>query len=80
MKRTNECPKCGSSDIVADAKAVDRSHGGAQAEMTVATFRNPGAFIFNGQVSTTVSAWVCAGCGFVEFYADSPQNINVATS
>ena len=24
MKRTNKCPNCGSSDIIADAKAIDR--------------------------------------------------------
>ena len=80
MKRTNKCPKCGSSDIIADAKAIDRAHYGAEAELSVATFRNLGAAIFNGQSSTTVSAWVCAGCGYVEFYADSPQSISVATS
>ena len=79
MKRTNQCPKCGSSDIIADAKAIDRAHNGAEAELSVATFRNPDAAIFTGQSRTTLSAWVCAGCGYVEFYADSPQSISGAT-
>jgi predicted nucleic-acid-binding Zn-ribbon protein len=75
MKHTNKCPKCGSSDVIADAKAIDRSHNAAEMELSVATFRKPEAFLFKGQMTTTLSAWVCAGCGYVEFYADSPTSI-----
>jgi predicted nucleic-acid-binding Zn-ribbon protein len=80
MKRTNTCPKCGSSDVIADAKAIDRSHSSNQTELTVATFRKPDAVIFKGQQETTLSAWVCAECGFVEFYADSPKTLKIATA
>jgi predicted nucleic-acid-binding Zn-ribbon protein len=80
MKRTNKCPKCGSSDVIADAKAIDRSHSSNQTELTVATFRKPDAVIFKGQQETTLSAWVCAECGFVEFYADSPKILKIATA
>jgi predicted nucleic-acid-binding Zn-ribbon protein len=79
MKRTSKCPKCGSSDIIVDAKVIDRAHLNIEAELTVATFRKPEAALFKGQLNTTLSAWVCAGCGFVEFYADSPKSIKVAT-
>jgi len=78
MKRTNKCPKCGSSDVIADATAVDSGHGHIEGELKLATFRKPEAFIFKGQLSTTVSAWVCADCGYVELYADSPRGIKVA--
>ena len=83
MKRTNKCPKCGSSDVIADAKAIDRSYGSygsTQTDLTVATFRKPDAVLFKGQQNTTVSAWVCAACGFVEFYADSPTTLKVETA
>ena len=83
MKRTNKCPKCGSSDVIADAKAIDRTYGGHgsdQTELTVAKFRKPDAVIFKGQQETTLSAWVCAECGFVEFYADSPKTLKIATA
>lgn len=73
MKRTNKCPKCGSNDIIADARAI----GHAETELAVAMFRKPEAVIFKGQIMTTVSAWVCAACGFVELYADSPHSIKV---
>ena len=75
MKRTHKCPKCGSSEIIEDAKAIDRSHYGVEAELSLATFRKPDAIMFKGKSTTTVSAYVCGGCGYVEFYADSPQDV-----
>jgi predicted nucleic-acid-binding Zn-ribbon protein len=77
MKRTGKCPKCGCADIIADAKAIDRGHRNSQQEMSVATFRKPEALIFKEKQETTVSAWVCASCGYVEFYADSPTTIKL---
>lgn len=77
MKRTRKCPKCGSNDIIADAKAIDRADYNVQSELSVATFRTPHALMFKGQVTTTLSAWVCVECGFVEFYADSPRTLKV---
>ena len=77
MKRTNKCPKCGSSDVITDAKAIDRVDNGA---LSVATFRKPEAVVFKGQVSTTLSAWVCADCGYLELYADEPKRIKVASA
>jgi predicted nucleic-acid-binding Zn-ribbon protein len=75
MKQSGKCPKCGSKDIIADAKAIDRGESNAQHDMAVATFEKPEALIFKGKHQTTVSAWVCAACGFVEFYADSPRTL-----
>ena len=77
MKRTGICPKCASSNIIADAKAVDRGEGNAQSEKIIATFRNPDAFILKGKQTTTVSAWVCCDCGFTEFYADNPKDLEL---
>ena len=77
MKQTGTCPKCGSTDIIADAKAVDRGHGGAILDLSVATFRKPEAIFFKQRRETSLSAWVCAGCGFVEFYADDAWNIQL---
>jgi predicted nucleic-acid-binding Zn-ribbon protein len=74
MKRTNKCPKCGSNDVIADAKAIDRVDNGP---LSVATFRSPDAVVFKGQSTTTVSACVCADCGYLELYADDPKRIKV---
>ncbi len=77
MKQTGKCPKCGSSDIVTDAKAIDRGHMDSPHEMSIATFRKPEAFIFKEKQETTVSAWACEDCGYVEFYADHPKRIRL---
>ena len=77
MKSTKKCPKCGSSDIITDAKAIDRVDNGP---LSVATFRKPDAVVFKGQLTTTLSAWVCADCGYLELYADNPRSIKTATA
>jgi hypothetical protein len=46
-------------------------------ELSIATFRKPEAMLFKGEQKTTLSAWVCADCGYVEFYADNPSQIKV---
>lgn len=77
MKHSGKCPKCNSQDIIADAKAIDRGDHNIQFDFSVATFKNPNAFLFKGQQSTALSAWVCADCGYVEFYADVPEKIRL---
>lgn len=73
MKSTGRCPKCQSTDILANVKAVDRGHGDAARHLSLAVFADPDAFVFTGEERSTVSAWVCATCGYVEFYANSPD-------
>ena len=74
MKRTNKCPKCGSTEIFGNAKAIDRAHA-SEEEFTVATFGKPDALIFKEKHTSKVSAWVCGQCGYVELYADSPSDL-----
>lgn len=77
MKHTNKCPKCGSTEIIADAKAIDRGHSDFQRELTVATFGKPDALVFKEKHKTTISAWVCGQCGYLELYADSPSTLKL---
>jgi hypothetical protein len=81
MKRTNKCPKCESGDVIANAHPVGPrmpdSEGKPTWKLTVMTFRKPEAMLFKGLLTTTISAWVCADCGYVELYADSPRSIKV---
>ncbi|MEX0727203.1 MAG: hypothetical protein WEB58_22210 [Planctomycetaceae bacterium] len=73
MKSTNTCPKCGSHDVIADAKAIDN----VNCDLCVATYAAPDALFFNGEQRTKLSAWVCAACGFVELYADEPAALKL---
>ena len=78
MKKTNTCPKCGSIEIIGDAKAIDDQGGMHLGEQfTVTTFGKPEALIFKEKRTTTVSAWVCGQCGYTEFYADSPSSLRI---
>jgi hypothetical protein len=45
MKHTGKCPKCSSTEIIADAKAIDRGESNIQFDFSVATFKNPNAFL-----------------------------------
>lgn len=73
MKTTGKCPKCGKTEIVEDARMIDHGHAGIQQDMTIATYKQPKAILFKGKQTTTVSAWLCISCGFIELYADHPS-------
>jgi hypothetical protein len=64
MKQTGQCPKCGSKEVIADAKAIDRGDLNSEHEMSVATFETQGTH-FQRQAETTVSAWACAAVSLV---------------
>ena len=80
MKYTNKCPKCGSKSIVADAKALDRGHYNSEGDLSIVTYRTPEALLFKGKQTTPLSAWVCADCGYVEFYADIVPKLDPPTA
>lgn len=72
MKSSGKCPKCGGSDIISDAKVIDVRGD----ETILATFEKPKALIFKGmRQQTAVSPLICASCGYVEFYADTPASL-----
>ncbi len=73
MKQNHRCPKCGSTDLIADATPLARTDLDPTSEMRIATYRKPEALLFKGQQSSNLSAWVCGGCGYVEFYAHKPD-------
>ncbi len=77
MKKSNQCPKCGSTNIIDNVKVVDRGDGNWQSDLQLATFRHPDALIFRGQQTTRVTACVCGECGYVELYAKLPETLQL---
>jgi len=77
MKITGQCPKCGSTEIIANAKPIDRGHKDWEKAFTLATYGNPTALVFTDKHTSTVGAWVCVQCGYVEFYANSPSSLKL---
>jgi predicted nucleic-acid-binding Zn-ribbon protein len=72
MKRTNQCPKCESKEILTDARVIDKaSKGGPAFDLELAVQKDPDALLFKGEERFAIRAWVCAGCGYTEFYTDN---------
>ena len=78
MKFSGRCPKCEGTELIADAKAVDKGDGNGRHDLEISTIQYPDALIFRGERRTTLSAWVCLKCGFVEYYADDPKALLVS--
>src|SRR5689334_18598362 len=68
MKNGQPCPKCGSKDILADVRVEDKGRQGRH-DLELVAFGNPNALIFTERQTTSVSAWVCGSCGYVDLYA-----------
>lgn len=69
-----ECPKCNSDKIVPNAMVLDTgqaSHG----FLLIAFDEDPNALIFKNRIKSGVKVSVCGECGYLEFYAESPQAI-----
>ena len=60
------CAKCGSDRVVTDAKPILKDYGSV---VQVRVEANPRAVMMKGGVSGSLTARVCASCGYTEFYA-----------
>jgi predicted nucleic-acid-binding Zn-ribbon protein len=70
------CPKCGSHDIVPEARVIDRGHMNDQSkEMRVGVARKPEAWLFKQEERSDLFARICGGCGFAELYVREPRAI-----
>lgn len=74
MKASGKCPKCGSTDLIKNAKGIDPV-GLHFVELGLATYENPDALFFKGKAKTRLTAYVCADCGLTEFYAENPRTL-----
>ena len=76
MRQNNRCPKCQSSDIITNVRPLDETRNWERT-IRLECYRNPERVLFKGAQSTTLTACVCAGCGYVEFYAEDPKALKV---
>ena len=66
MRQSGKCPKCGSQDILGDARPKVWSHGWP---VELAVYEDPDALVFRGEKERyDLAAWICKGCGFTEWY------------
>ena len=69
------CAKCGSTQIVPQARILDHGDGNVAREAQVGVYRKPDAMFFKGHVKVQLFAKVCGECGFTEFYAKDPTTL-----
>jgi len=72
MPRIEECAKCGSAAVVQRAMAVVAERG-TDVDLEVRADAHPSALVFKKSARSTVHAYLCSSCGYVEFYADDPK-------
>ena len=80
MRLTEKCVKCGCADIIQQAMAAaDPEHAlNGDLELRIRVDAKPDAILFHKAVRSPLSASVCAGCGYVEFYATEPESLHKA--
>ena len=72
MRQIDKCSKCGSASVAQRAMVVDRTDSG-ELEFHLRVDAKPSAMILKKSVRSALHAFVCASCGYVEFYADDPK-------
>ena len=64
--RQGTCPKCHSDDILHNVETADRE------ALSMMVYGGSGVVPRRGR-SFPVRAWVCAACGYTEFYVSDPE-------
>ena len=67
-----KCVVCESEDLLHDVRALDHWERSFH-DTCVGRDRDPGALIFKETQTTELSAVVCAGCGYVHYFAAAPE-------
>ncbi len=75
MRQTGKCPKCGSPEIVKDAMVADRADYNVESNLNLRVDADPEAIMFRGRTRSSLNAYVCGRCGYVEFYASDPESL-----
>lgn len=77
MKKNRVCAKCGSTAVIAPARLETEPVMGPHYEVGLAADANPSGFLKSTERSC-LEAYVCAQCGYTEFYATNPGPLSSA--
>ena len=59
-------------------RIFSRGHGDWKHNVQAIVEENPDAWLFKGEVRTSLKAWVCGACGYTELYAKNPAALLAA--
>ena len=69
--KNNVCPKCGSREIMADVEALARKAMALCVHVVEPDSPSQSFFSMQGSAYGDLRAWICAACGYTEFYANN---------
>ena len=72
------CSKCGATSVIPRLRVVERSEDGSRHDVQLEVLRRPTAMFFKRPERSALFARVCADCGYVEVYADTPRTLYAA--
>jgi predicted nucleic-acid-binding Zn-ribbon protein len=78
MRQSGKCVKCECSEITQKAMLVSHDEGLTDRPVNLRIDGNPSATFFKHSARSVLRAYVCSKCGFTEFYADNPKELNRA--
>jgi predicted nucleic-acid-binding Zn-ribbon protein len=76
--KDGRCPKCSSADVVPNLRILEHVGATWSENLKVEAEQNPDAWLFKGEVKTSLKAWVCGSCGYTELYAKNPAALLAA--
>jgi predicted nucleic-acid-binding Zn-ribbon protein len=74
LKKDRKCPNCGCTEIIINARILDKREGGDD-ELRVAVDGKPNAFIFTDTSYGEMTACICSDCGFTEIYTANAREL-----
>lgn len=78
--KDGECPKCGSKEIIDNAKLADKYEGNLatdRCDTVVRLITRPNALFFKGRIDFKLQLYICGGCGYLESYVENPDRLAV---
>jgi hypothetical protein len=73
MPKVEKCVKCG-LEVIQRARVADYSERGEQ-HLKVRVDADPAAIMFKQATRSEVRAYICGSCGFIELYAEKPEEL-----
>jgi predicted nucleic-acid-binding Zn-ribbon protein len=78
MPNYNECPKCGSSDIIPKQKIVSAEGGSSVEYRAIVRLRERTGTWRVKYHDHPIVAWICGGCGYTELYTAKAKELSSA--
>ena len=78
MKNNGKCPKCGSSDLIKEARVVSNEGGIPDHDVQARVDADPSAMFFMRSAHSRLHAYICSQCGYTEIYAMDVEDLSRA--